>query len=84
MIKWLLLIPILISLVWDAPPSDEVGYKVYAKASSDLAYRNLTTCTATNINVKVDGRKNWYFYVTAFNKFAESVPSNTIYVPRGY
>lgn len=78
-----LILLIIIMLTWDA--TGEPQHKVYAKASTDLAYKNITTVGATNrATVKVDGRRNWYFYVTTKRDQMESAPSNIVHVPRGY
>jgi len=78
-----LILLIIIALSWDA--TGEPQHKVYARASTDVAFKNITTVGAVNkVAVKVDGRRNWYFYVTAKRDGMESGASNVIYVPRGY
>jgi len=78
-----LILLIIIALTWDA--TGEPQHKVYARASTEQVFRNITTVGATNrAQVKVDGRRNWYFYVTAKRDMLESPPSNIVYVPRGY
>jgi len=80
--KWLVSL-VIIMLQWDA--TGEPQHKVYARASTEQTFRNITTVGATNtVQVKVDGRRNWYFYVTAKRDNVESGASNVIYVQRGY
>jgi hypothetical protein len=72
-----------IVLQWDA--TSEPQHRVYARASTQAEFNNITTVGAVNTaQVKVDGRRNWYFYVTAKMNELESGPSNIVYVPRGH
>ena len=82
--KWFISLWIMIALQWDANSEvDLVGYKLYARASTEPAFKCISTLhKQTEVQVKVDGRRNWYFYVTARNKSQESSPSNIVYVPR--
>jgi len=78
-----LILFILILLQWDS--TGEPQHKVYARASTETVFKNVTSVGATNTaQVKADGRRNWYFYVTAARDGMESGPSNIVYVPRGY
>ncbi len=82
--KWLITAGIII-LSWDAnTESDLAGYKVYSRASTQSTFNRMTTVGRQNkVSVKVDGRRNWYFYITAFNTSKlESAPSNIVYIPR--
>jgi len=55
-----LILLVIIALSWDA--TGEPQHKVYARASTEVAFRNITTVGATGTaQVKVDGRIHWYF-----------------------
>jgi hypothetical protein len=81
--KWLPYL-VVIALTWDAnTETDLVGYKVYARASTVSTFSCLTTLhKQTSARITVDGRRNWYFYVTARNKSVESKPSNIVYLKK--
>jgi hypothetical protein len=85
----LMLIPVIcmakeVGLQWDPPDSPGVtGYKIYARATTDKKFTCLTTLhTQTSAKVKVDGRRSWWFYVTARNAVFESRSSNNVFVGR--
>jgi hypothetical protein len=76
----------IIALQWDANiEPDLVGYRLYARPSTVVTFQPMSTMgKQTSVRVKVDGRRNWYFYLTARNATMESSPGNIVYVPRGY
>jgi len=80
----LLLIPIVITLAWEASPTPDVtSYKLYARASTESAFHCISTMhRQLEVKITVDGRRNWFLYVTAKNSSGESAPSNIVYVPR--
>lgn len=80
---WLILI-VLIVLTWDHDGVNTTGYHVYARATTQPVFARLTSVSRPPATVKVDGRRNWIFYITAYNHDAESSPSNLCIVPRGY
>lgn len=79
-----LILLIIITLQWD--PCSEKFIKIYARASTDIKFRNITTVSGrvNTAKVSVDGRRNWYFYATSHNGILESAPSNIVYSPRGW
>lgn len=70
-----------VTLVWDASPTPNVGYRIYQATHSNFSPVLFTTnVTATVLNVSESMPTR--FYVTAFTDAGESVPSNTItYTP---
>lgn len=75
---------VLIVLTWDHDGLDTLGYRIYAKASTQAEYRCIADVKQAPATVKVDGRRNWEFYVTAYNAVFESPSSNHVIVHRGY
>lgn len=78
------LVWVLIMLTWDHDGVDTLGYRVYAKATTQTAYQCIADVKKAQATVKVDGRRNWEFYVIAYNAAFESRSSNHIVIHRGY
>lgn len=75
---------VLITLTWEHDGVNTTGYNVYARATTQPVFARLTSVYRPTATVWVDGRRNWWFYVTAQYAVQESPSSNHFYIPRGY